>query len=120
MLQTQYNSNPGTLFEATWREFARFLSKYQWAFDHPSHSARKKEILHAIVNRGQDGCCTFRRPEGYTYKLKPLHDWAFEQSINDHRKIYYVSYGRQALLYFDIDLHQEWQTEEEGQKAKRL
>jgi len=128
---TSYNSDPGsgffqesgtilTLAEASWRAFSPFLSKYQWAFDSPSHSPRKSEILHAIVNRGKKGCCTFHRPEGYTFKLNLLRDWAFEQAINEKRKLYYVSYGQQALLYFDIDLHQAWQTPEEGQEAQRL
>ena len=109
-----------TLAEATWRAFKPFLSKYQWAFDAPSHSPRKTEIASAIRNKGKDGCCTFRRPEGYTFKLRRLRDWAFEQAINDKRKIYYVSYGKQALLYFDIDLHQHWQTAEQGEAAKRI
>jgi hypothetical protein len=109
-----------TLAEATWQGFARFLSKYQWAFDDPSHSPRKAELRHAIENRGQNGCCTFYREEGYKYVLPVLHPRHFEKSINEKRKVYYVSYGRQALLYFDIDLHQAWQTEEEGEKAKRL
>jgi len=107
-----------TLAEATWQEFSQFLSKYQWAFDDPSHSPRKVEIHHAIENRGQDGCCTFYREEGYKYVLPVLHPRHFEKAIDQKRKIYYVSYGGQALLYFDIDLHQVWQTEEQGREAK--
>src|SRR5262245_26864669 len=107
-----------TLAEATWQGFARFLSKYQWAFDDPSYSPRKAELRHAIEKRGQDGCCTFYREEGYKYVLPVLHPRHFEKSIDQKRKIYYVSYGRYALLYFDIDLHQAWQTEEQGREAK--
>ena len=109
-----------SLAKATWQEFSPFLSKYQWAFDDPSHSPRKAELRHAIENRGQNGCCTFYREEGYKYVLPVLHPRHFEKSINEKRKIYYVSYGKYALLYFDIDLHQAWQTDEQGQQAKRL
>jgi hypothetical protein len=37
--------------------------------------------------------------------LRPLHLWGFEQAVTQQRKLYYVSSGTTALLYFDIDLH---------------
>ena len=117
---TSYNSVHPSLFEATWQEFSRFLSKYQWAFDHSSHSPRTTEIIHAILNRGKPGACTFFREEGYKYILPVLHPRHFQKAIECRHKIYYVSYGSLVLLYFDIDLHHEWQTEEDGQEAKRL
>src|SRR5437773_2621193 len=92
------------LAEASWQVFSPFVSRYQWADDHPSHSPRKIEIASAIRNRGNDGCCTFFRPEGYKYILPVLHPRHFEKPIGTRQKIYYVSWGRQALLYFDIDL----------------
>ena len=49
-----------------------------------------------------------------------MHEWAFKTSIAEHRKLYYVSFGQTALLYFDIDLHNAWQTEEQGQEAMRI
>lgn len=107
------------LAEESWKVFSQFLSRYQWAFDDPANSPRKTEIAHAILNRGKPGCCTFFRPEGYTCKLRLLHEWAFEKAIFNHRKIYYVSYGNQALLYLDIDLHYQWQKLSDGQEAKQ-
>ena len=116
-----YYSTPGSeiqsLFEATWQEFSKFLSRYQWAFDDPSHSPRASEITHAILNRGKPGACTFDRTN-YKYILPVLHTRHFEKAIANHRKIYYVSYGKQALLYFDIDLHYAWQKLTDGQEAK--
>ncbi len=123
MTTTSYNSVAPTkiltLAEATWQEFSKFLCKYQWAFDAPSHSPRKTEIRHAILNRGKDGVCTFFRPEGYKYILPVLHPRHFEDAIANHRKIYYVSYGSYALLYFDIDLHYAWQKLPDGHDAKQ-
>jgi hypothetical protein len=124
MLQTTYISSPPsekiTLAEATWQEFRPFLSKYQWAFDDPKSSPRKTEIVSAIRNKRRKGSHTFQRENGWRFVLRPLHAWAFEESIFKHRRIYYVSYGRLALLYFDIDLHCDWQTPEEGREARRL
>lgn len=124
MQHTSYYIDAGpekfSLAEASWQAFRPFLSRYQWSFDHPSHSPRATEIAHAILNSGKPGCCTFSRPQGFTYKLKLLHDWAVEDAITNHRKIYYVSFGKQALLYFDIDLHYAWQTWADGEGAKSL
>jgi hypothetical protein len=124
MLTTPYISTPVqkkvTLAEATWQEFHPFLSSYQWAFDDPRCSPRAAEIISALQNRGRKGSNTFLREGGWRFILRPLHAWAFEQAIANHRKIYYVSYGRQALLYFDIDLHCDWQTLDHGQEAQRL
>ena len=124
MLQTPtYNidagSNISTLFEESWKVFSPFISKYQWAFDDPSHSPRKTEIAHSILNRGKGGCCTFQR-EGYRYILPVLLPRHFEKAIIGKRKIYYVSYGSNALLYFDIDLHCDWQTLAHGNQARTL
>jgi hypothetical protein len=58
--------------------------------------------------------------EGHTYQLKPLHAWAFKSAIARHRRLYYVSYGKKALLYFDIDLHYAWQRLTDGQGAQKL
>jgi hypothetical protein len=122
MLQTPYISTPTsekvTLAEESWRVLSPFLCRYQWAFDDPSHSPRSVEIASAILNRGKSGACTFFRPEGYKYVLPVLHPRHFEDAITNHRKIYYVSYGSQALLYFDIDLHYAWQTLADGHEAK--
>ena len=124
MQTTSYNIVPGsnfsTLSEKSWKVFSPFLSRYQWAFDHPSHSPRKNEIIHAIRNKGRDGACTFMRSEGYKYILPVLHPRHFEKAIRKGCKIYYVSWGRYVLLYFDIDLHYAWQTLAEGQEARRL
>lgn len=109
-----------SLAEASWQEFSKYVSRYQWAFDAPSHSPRSVEIAHAILNSGKAGCCTFSRLEGYKYILPVLHPRHFEEAIADHRKVYYVSHGRQALLYFDIDLHHAWQTLAVGHDAQRL
>jgi hypothetical protein len=123
MLLTPYiSSHPQkkiTLAEATWEEFRPFLSKYQWALDEPGHSPRKAEIASAILNQGRKGCCTFWR-DGYKYVLPVLHPRHFQQAIASRRKLYYVSCGSLVLLYFDIDLHYEWQTVAEGEEARRL
>jgi hypothetical protein len=112
-----------SLAEATWAEFGNFLSPLQWAFDHPSHSPRAHEIASAIKNRGKPGTCTFVR-EGengpYKFVVRYLHAWALEEAIRKGRKIYYVSWGQYALLYFDIDLHYAWQTAAEGQRARDM
>src|SRR5262249_45717065 len=84
------------------------------------YSPRASEICHAVLNRGKPGACTFWRAKDYKYTLPVLHARHFERSITRQRKIYYVSYGRYALLYFDVDLHYDWQTLEYGQEAKRL
>ena len=122
MSTIQYNSNQAdkksSLIVESWKVFSQFLNRYQWAFDEPGNSPRKSEIAHAILNQGKPGCCTFFRPEGYTCKLNLLRDWAFENAITKHRKIYYVSFGNQVLLYFDIDLHNDWQKLSDGQEAK--
>jgi hypothetical protein len=118
-----YNSAATTDFlslaEATWQVFRPFLSTYQWAFDDPSHSPRSSEIKAAIRNRGQPGACTFLRPEGYKYILPVMHVRHIEQAITRKRRIYYVSYGRHALLYFDVDLHYAWQTLADGVEARQ-
>ena len=109
-----------TLAEASWQEFRRFVSRDQWAFDDPSHSPRKEEIAQAIRNCGKPGACTFLRGRGYKYVLPVLHARHFEKAVAHRRKLYYVSHGRHALLYLDIDLHHAWQTATEGNEAKRL
>jgi hypothetical protein len=109
-----------SLAEKSWQVFSQYVSRYQWALDDPSHSPRASEIAHAILNRGKSGCCTFHRPDGYKYVLPVLHRRHFENGIANRRKIYYVSYGKQALLYLDLDLHYEWQTLADGDKAKQL
>src|SRR5207253_10248214 len=120
MKLTTYNSAAArkipTLAEATFQVFSPFLSRYQWALDDPTHSPRAEEITSAINNRGRKGSNTFLRADGWKYILRPLQSWAFEQAIARKHKIYYVSYGSQALLYFDVDLHYAWQTAEECQK----
>lgn len=122
MLTTSYISTPASekvsLAEESRRVLSPFLCRYQWAFDDPSHSPRASEIAHAILNRGKKGVCTFFRPEGYKVILPVLQPRHFEDAIAKHRKVYYVSYGSQALLYFDIDLHYAWQTLADGQDAK--
>jgi hypothetical protein len=122
MLKLPYISTPASekvsLAEESWRVFSPFLCRYQWAFDDPSHSPRAVEIASAILSRGKSGACTFFRPEGYRYVLPVLHRRHFEDAIASRRKIYYVSYGSQALLYFDIDLHYAWQTLADGHEAK--
>jgi hypothetical protein len=124
MLTTPYiSSHPQkkiTLAEATWQEFRPYLSSYQWAFDDPKCSHRAAEIVSALGNRGRKGSHTFMRENGWRFVLHPLHAWAFEEAVVKRRRIYYVSYGRRALLYFDIDLHCDWQTLEEGREARRL
>jgi hypothetical protein len=109
-----------TLAEATWREFRPYLSRYQWAFDDPRCSPRAAEIVSALRNKGRKGSNTFLREGGWKFILRPLHAWAFGQALERHRRVYYVSYGRQALLYLDIDLHRDWQTPGQGQEARRL
>jgi len=124
MQKLSYISTPvpkkSGLAEKSWQVFSQYLSRYQWAFDEPSHSPRASEIAHAVLNRGKPGCCTFHRPDGYKYVLPVLHPRHFANAIANHRKIYYVSFGRHALLYLDIDLHFEWQTLVDGEKAKQL
>jgi len=119
-----YNSGPTpkilSLAQATWQEFNQFLSKYQWAFDDPSHSPRSIEIANAILNHGKKGACTTYRENGQKVVLRPLHTWAFQKAIEAHHKIYYVSHGDLALLYFDVDLHYEWQSQEDGLQAQEL
>ncbi len=124
MKTIKYNSNRitkiPTLAEATWQEFRKYLSRYQWAFDDPKKSCRATEIASAIKNRGQKGACTFVREEGYQVVLRPMHSWAFTQTVERNRRLYYVSSGPNALLYFDIDLHHAWQTRAEGDSAAQL
>lgn len=124
MKQTTYNSAASgkipTLAEASSQVFSPFLSWYQWALDDPSHSARAPEIESAIKNKGRKGSNTFLREGGWKYLLRPLQAWVFKQAIAKKQKLYYVSHGNQALAYFDIDLHNAWQTPEEGQKARQL
>jgi hypothetical protein len=124
MLTTPYVSTPpqenGSLAERTWEEFRPFLSRYQWAFDDPSHSPRAVEIASAIRNRGRKGACTFWRPEGYKYLLPVLHSRRFEQAVANRRKLYYVSYGSLALLYLDTDIHRAWQTVDDARQAQGL
>jgi len=121
MKSHSYYSDPTTknssLAEASWDEFSKFLSRYQWAFDHPSASPRKLEIAHALNHRGEKGSCTFQREDGWKFVLRPLRSWAFEQAIERHRKIFYVSYGRSILLYFDVDLHRVFQRIADGVAA---
>jgi hypothetical protein len=123
MLTTSYRSIPGsinpTLAEASFEAFRPFLSRYQWALGDPCNSPRKSEIAHALLHRGQPGACTFHR-EGGKYILPVLHVRHFEKAIANRYKIYYVSHGRQALLYLDVDLHHAWQAPEEGREARRL
>lgn len=117
---TKCATNWSPLAEASWEAFKPYLSRYQWAFDQPSHSPRKSEIIHAIRNKGKKGACTFYRAEGYKYILPVLNVRRFEDAVRRRRKLYYVSWGRYALLYFDIDLHYAWQTLAEGEAAKAL
>jgi len=114
---TQFEQATESLAEASWHAFSKYLSKYQWAFDDPAASPRKTEIAHAIGHRGQKGSCTFQREDGRKYVLRTLAPWAFEQAISRNRKLYYVSYGRAALLYLDVDLHQVFQRQADGQVA---
>lgn len=124
MKTTSYNSGPAnkspSLSEKSWQDFSKYVSRYQWALDEPSHCARKNEIAHAILNTGKPGSCTFIRQDGYKFVLRPLHKWGFEQAVTHKRKLYYVSSGNSALLYLDIDRHNTWQTEEHALEAKRL
>jgi hypothetical protein len=123
MLTTPYSSTAAptilSLAEASWEAFRPFVSRYHWALYDPANSPRKEEVAHAITHRGQRGSCTFHR-EGGKYILPVLHVRHFEQAIAHGYKVYYTSYGKQALLYLDIDLHREWQTPEEGLEARRL
>jgi hypothetical protein len=123
MQHTPYSSVPGsklpTLAEASFEAFRPFVSRYQWALDHPANSPRKEEVAHALLNRGQPGACTFHREDG-KYILPVLHLRHFEKAIANRYKLYYVSHGKQALLYLDVDLHRAWQTPEEGREARRL
>jgi hypothetical protein len=123
MLTTPYSSVPApkmlSLAEASWEAFRPFVSRYQWALYDPANSPRKAEVAHALLNRGKPGACTFRRGEG-KYILPVLHTRHFEKAVSGHHKIYYVSHGKQALLYLDVDLHHAWQTPEEGREARRL
>lgn len=116
----KYNSvapiKNSSLSEATWAEFRKYLSTYQWAFDDPQASPRKSEINHALSHRGEKGACTFQREYG-KFVLRPLQSWAFNQAIDKNRKLYYVSYGRVALLYLDVDLHQVFQRRADGEAA---
>lgn len=122
MLTTPYLSTPVpkivSLAEESWRIFSPYLGRLQWAFDNPSHSPRAGEIVSAILNHGKAGRCKFFRPEGYKYILPVPHPRHFHDAITKHQKIYYVSYGSHALLYFDIDLHYAWQTLADGHDAK--
>jgi hypothetical protein len=124
MLTTPYRSSPGpkipTLAEASWEAFRPFVSRYQWALHDPANSPRKAEVAHALLNRGQPGACTFHREDGHKYILPVLHARHFEKAIANRDKLYYVSNGKQALLYLDVDLHHAWQTPEEGREARRL
>jgi hypothetical protein len=123
MQRTPYSSVPNskilTLAEASFEAFRPFVSRYQWALDHPANSPRKAEVAHALTHRGQPGACTFRREDG-KYILPVLHVRHFEKAIAHGYKVYYVSHGRQALLYLDVDLHHAWQTPQEGREAQRL
>ena len=125
MNPTKYNSvappKSTPISKKSWEVFSKYLSRYQWALDYPCKSPRQTEITHAILNKGKPGSCTFyREEEGYKFVLRPMYEWAIENAINQKRKLYYVSSGKTALLYFDIDLHNAWQTHEEGKEAKRL
>src|SRR5882724_11875239 len=122
MLKLPYISTPGSkklsLAEESWKVFSPLLCRYQWGKDAPSHSPRKREIASAIRNRGKPGACTFDR-DGDKYILRLLRLRHFERAIAQHHKIFYVSYGKEALLYFDIDLHYNWQRLDDGQEAKQ-
>jgi hypothetical protein len=124
MLTTNYSSVLGpknlTLAEASFEAFRPFVSRYQWAYGAPWNSPRKEEVAHALTNRGKPGACTFHREDGQKYILPVLHARHFQKAIANRDKLYYVSQGKQALLYLDIDLHREWQTPEEGREARRL
>lgn len=124
MQPRKYNSPADSkflsLFEKTWQECSQFLHPYQWALDEPTKSPRSSEIASAIKNKGKPGSHTFQRDDGFRYILRSIQPWVFQSAVERERKIYYVSSGKQALLYFDIDLHQTWQTIEHGQEAKRL
>jgi hypothetical protein len=124
VLTTPYSSVPGsinpTLAEASFEAFRPFLSRYQWALGDPCNSPRKSEIAHALLHRGKPGACTFHREDGHKYILPVLHARHFDRAIANRYKIYYVSHGRQALLYLDVDLHHAWQAPEEGREARRL
>lgn len=111
-----------TLAAETWTAFSPFVARHQWALDTPEASPRKVEIAYAILNKGKKGSHTFDRENGRKYVLHQLHDWAFEQAIKTHRKLYYVSSGWRdmALLYLDIDLHFAWQTLVAGRDAERF
>ena len=124
MKPIQYNSGPPPkstpISKKSWEVFSKYISRYQWALRYPCNSARKTEIASAILNKGKPGSCTFYREQGYKFILRQLNEWCIEQSVNHNQKLYYVSSGKTALLYFDIDLHHAWQTDEEGKEAKRL
>jgi hypothetical protein len=123
MQRTPYSSVPGSinvsLAEASFEAFRPFVSRYQWALGDPCNSPRKAEVAHALLNRGKPEACTFHR-EGGKYILPVLHARHFERAIANRYKIYYVSHGKYALLYLDVDLHHAWQTPEEGREARRL
>jgi hypothetical protein len=124
MHHTSYSSAAApkipTLAEASWEAFRPFVSRYQWALYDPANSPRKEEVAHALLHRGQPGACTFHREDGHKYVLPVLHARHFDRAIARGYKVYYVSQGKQALLYLDIDLHHAWQTPEEGREAQRL
>ena len=109
-----------TLATQTWQAFSRYLSRYQWAFDNPKKSPRAAEIASAILNSGKPGSHTFQRDNGWRYILRTMQEWTFDQAIASRRKLYYVSYGKHTLLYFDIDLHYAWQTAADGEGAQKL
>ncbi len=88
-------------------------------FDTPQASPRNEEIASATRNRGQPGSHTFVRENGHKFVLRPLMDWMFSRQ-NEHRKHYYTSDTRLALLYLDVDCHLAYQTPATGKQAARI
>ncbi len=122
-----------SLAEATFHELQQYIHPYQWALDSPAAGPRNAEIESASRNRGVEGSHTFQRENGKTYYVKKFKQWVVEEAMQKQRKVYYVSKApfwrqsgnqverrRTVLLYNDVDLHQPWHVENDGEFARTL
>ncbi len=111
-------SFPDLLGRKLYNFFDHLTHSYRRCFDSPAKSPRNEEIESAIKNKGQTGSCTFFR-DGNKFIVRPLTEWMFS-GLRLHRKHYYTSDRRVALLYFDIDCHMAYQTEAEVAAARTV
>ncbi len=107
---------PDAYAEDLFSFFMPILHQYRHCRHSCERSPRNEEILSAMQNKGTPGSHTFVRENGWRFYARPLMSWMFKSN----KRFYYTSGHRAALLYLDIDAHQEYQSKEEALGAKKI